>query len=68
MTDLVLTGESEGRREVGKFVVGMRSEEEGEEGEEEGNSKREEQSMGIKAFVPDWIRNQIKVKAPNVLV
>ncbi|KAI9719897.1 MAG: ccr4 associated factor [Chrysothrix sp. TS-e1954] len=63
MTDLVLTGEGEGRREARDFVVKRGAGDDNVQVGSEGD-----RHMGIKAFVPDWIRNQVKVKAPNARV
>lgn len=61
MTDVVLTAEGSGWSQDEEFYLPAR-EEDRDEGKE---MDKHEGGVRIKAFVPDWIRNQIKVREPQ---
>lgn len=62
MTDVVITADSQSQfKEGDEFSLKWES------GEEERGSEGE-QEIGIKAFVPDWIRTQIKVRKQQLRV
>lgn len=75
MTDLVLTGETGGYKAEHEFMMrwGAKHEDVAEVMHANAEpvaqeAESEEQSVGVRAVVPDWIRAQVKVKTPNARV